>query len=90
MTPKIDDYVVIHSGLDLKTKAQCEIAILIDNQWENKIQSYAYINKKIVRTTLKIRRGYLTIIGTYATEEGKKEETEEFYETLQKQINKQK
>jgi exonuclease III len=31
-------------------------------------------------------RGHLTVIGVYAPEEGKMEETEIFYDTLQKQV----
>ena len=35
-----------------------------------------------------MQRGYLTLLAVYAPEDGKTEETEEFYETLQVQIDK--
>jgi len=35
-----------------------------------------------------LQRGYLTLLAGYAPEEGKTEQTEEFYETLQDQIDK--
>ena len=35
-----------------------------------------------------MRRGYLTLLAVYAPEEGKTEQTEEFYKTLQDQIHK--
>jgi len=35
-----------------------------------------------------LQRGYLTLLAVYAPEEGKAEQTEEFYETLQNQIHK--
>ncbi|KAF2900734.1 hypothetical protein ILUMI_05453 [Ignelater luminosus] len=73
-TKDLDDYVMIYSRVDL-TRAQCGVAILIDNDWNNKLQSYYHINERIVTTSPKIGRGYLTIIG----EEGKREATEKFY-----------
>lgn len=78
---------MIYSGVDMTKRAQCGVAILIHNRWRNKIESYTYINERLVITRLKISRGHLTIIGAYAPEEGKTEETELFYEELQKQIN---
>jgi len=35
-----------------------------------------------------LQRGYLTLLAVYAPEEGKTEQTEEFYEPLQDQIDK--
>ena len=35
-----------------------------------------------------MQRGYLTLLAVYAPEDGRTEETEEFYETLQVQIDK--
>lgn len=41
-----------------------------------------------ITTTLTVRfkicRNYLTMVGVHATKEGRKKESEEFYETLQK------
>jgi hypothetical protein len=46
------------------------------------------INERILQLRYKLQRGYLTLIALYAPEEGKLEQTEEFYETLQDQVNK--
>jgi exonuclease III len=79
---------MIYSGVPRNRRACCAVALLIDKEWKTKIQSYIFINKRIVIARLKINRGHLTVIGVYAPEEGKTEETEIFYEELQKQINK--
>lgn len=55
---------------------------------KNKMQSYSYINERIGTTRLKVNKGYLTIIGVYAPEKVNKEESENFYVKLQKQIDK--
>ena len=47
-----------------------------------------FINERILQLRYKLQRGYLTLIAVYAPEEGKLEQTEEFYETLQDQVDK--
>lgn len=64
------------------------VGILIDEKWKRKIESYVYINERIVIVRFKIDRGHLCVIGVYAPEEGRREDTEIFYEELQKQVNK--
>ena len=47
-----------------------------------------FVNERILQLRYKLQRGYLTLLAVYASEEGKTEQTEEFYETLQDQIDK--
>ena len=54
----------------------------------NKIGHYKFRNNRVIETRLKTQRGYLTILGVYAPTEGKDELNEEFYETLQKIMDK--
>jgi exonuclease III len=54
------------------------------------IESYAYINERIIIIRFRISKVPLTVVGVYAPEEGQKEETEQFYEQLQNEINKYK
>lgn len=86
-TKDLDGYVMIYSGVEGNKRASSGVAILIDHKWKTRIESYKYINERIVEVRFRISRGYLTIIGVYAPEEGKKEETDIFYETLQKVVN---
>jgi hypothetical protein len=47
-----------------------------------------FINERIFQLRYKVHTGYLTLLAVYAPEEGKTEQTEEFYEILQYQIDK--
>ena len=51
------------------------------------IKYIAYVSERIITVRIKIYRGYLTIKGVYAPEEGKAKETELFYEELQKHVD---
>ena len=46
------------------------------------------VNERILQLRYKLQRGYLTLLAVYAPEEEKTEQTEEFYETLQDQVDK--
>lgn len=60
-----------------------------DEKWKTGIESYTFINERIIITVhLKSVRGYLLVVDVYAPEYGKKAESEEFYEELQKIIMK--
>ena len=50
----------------------------------NNIDHYTFV----IETKLKTQRGHLTILGVYAPTEGRDELNEEFYETLQKILDK--
>jgi len=47
-----------------------------------------FVNERILQLRYKLQRGYLTLLAVYAPEEGKTEQTEDIYETLQNQIDK--
>jgi len=47
-----------------------------------------FVNERILQLRYKLQRGYLTLLAVYAPEEEKTGQTEEFYETLQDQIDK--
>ena len=60
-----------------------------DLKWNgNRIISYSFINERILVLRLKVKRGNMTVIATYATEDGRKEKLEAFYDTLQKEVDK--
>ena len=47
-----------------------------------------FVNERILQLRYKFQRIYLTLLAVCAPEEGKTEQTEEFYETLQDQTDK--
>jgi len=47
-----------------------------------------FVNERILQLRYKLQTGHLTLLAVYAPEEGKTEQTEEFYETLQDKIDK--
>lgn len=87
-TKELKDFVMIYSGVPQNKRACCGVAILVNNKWKNKIISYSFINERIVTCKFKIDRGHFTVIGVYAPEEGRKEETKIFYDELQKELTK--
>lgn len=86
-TDQIGKHIMIYSGVTAKQRAAKGVATIVDEKWKTRIESYAFIDERILTTIFKIPRGQLVVIGVYAPEEGKKEETAEFYEKLQKEIN---
>jgi len=61
---------------------------MIKDKFKKRIHSYVFVNERILQLRYKLQRGYLTLLDVYAPEEGKTEQTEEFYEALQDQIDK--
>ena len=61
---------------------------MIKNKLKRRIYSYTFINERFLQLRYKLQRRYLTLIAAYAPEEGKLEQTEEFYGTLQDKIDK--
>jgi hypothetical protein len=61
---------MIYSGVTQKQRAAKEAAILVDKNWTMKIESYAYINERIIIIRFRISRVHLTVVGVYAPEEG--------------------
>ena len=84
-TKETEHYTVIYSGVDRHTRG---VMILIHKSISNKIDLYKFWNDRIIETRLKTQLEHLTILGVYAPTEGRDELNEEFYETLQKLLDK--
>jgi len=80
--------MVIYSGVDRHTRGQSGVMIWIRKSISNKIDYYKFWNDRVIETRLKIQRGHLTILGVYAPTKVRDELNEEFYETLQKILDK--
>jgi len=85
---ELEDYVLLYSGVPTNKRAAAGVAIMIKTTLKKRIHSYMFINERILQLRYKLQRGYLTLIAVYAPEEGKLEQTEDFYETLQDQVDK--
>jgi len=85
---ELDDCILLYTGVPTNKRAAAGIAIMIKAKFTERIHSYMFVNERILQLRYKLRRGYLTLLAVYAPEEGKTEQTEEFYETLQDQIDK--
>ena len=79
---------VIYSGEDRHTRGQSRVMLWIRKSIPNKIDHYKFWNDRVIETRLKTQRGHLTILGVYAPTEGRDELNEEFYEKLQKIMDK--
>lgn len=84
---ELEDYIMLYSGVPGNKRASSGVAVLLRKEWKTRIHSYNFINDRIINVRIKVHRGYLTIVGIYAPEEGRKDESIEFYEHLQKHIN---
>jgi exonuclease III len=87
-TKETENYTVICSGVNRYTRGQSGVMIWIHKSISNKIEYYKFWNDRIVETRIKINRLYLTVLGVYALTESREESNEEFYETLQKILDK--
>jgi len=85
---EFEDYILLYSGVPTNKRATAGIAIMIKAKFKRRIHSYMFVNERILQLRYKLQRGYLTLLAVYAPEDGKTEQTEEFYETLQDQIDK--
>jgi hypothetical protein len=54
----------------------------------NKIDRYRFWNNRVIETRLKTQKGHLKMLAVYGVIEGRDELNEEFYETLQKILDK--
>ena len=84
----VENYAMFYSGVSQKQRAAKGVAIFIDKKWESRIKEVQYVSERIITLKLKHNRGYLVVVGVYAPEEGKKEETDDFYKTLQNIVDK--
>lgn len=84
---ELDNYILFYSGVPQEKRAAAGTAILILKKYRNRIHSYTIINERLLSIRIKIARGYLTVISVYAPEEGRKEESIQFYKDLQKHLD---
>jgi len=84
----IGNYTMLYSGVSQEIRAQSGVALIIDHKWTSRITSYSFVNDRTISVRLKTNRGHITIIGVYAPEEGREEETRRFYKQLQKEVDK--
>ena len=84
---ELEDYVLLYSGILTNKREAAGIAIMIKAKFKKRIHSYMFVNERILQLKYKLQRGYLTLLAVYGPEEGKTEQTEEFYETLQDQLD---
>jgi len=87
-TKMLGKYTMLYSGVSHKTRAQSDVALIIDQKWTSQITNYSFVNDHIITVRLKTNRGHITITGVYAPEEGREEETRRFYKQLQKEVAK--
>ena len=87
-TKETEHYTVIYSGVHRHVRGQSGVMIWIHKSISNNIDHYTFWNDRLIETRLKTQRGHLTTLGEYAPTEGRDELNEEFYETLQKILDK--
>ena len=58
----------------------------IHNKHRENIDSYNIWHERIVSARMRLKKDFLTIIGVYAPEEGREEQSEEFYKQLQRAV----
>ena len=85
---ELEDYILLYSGVPANRRAASGTAVMIKAKFKKRIHSYMFVIERILQLRYKLQRGYLTLLAVCGPEEGKTEQTEEFYETLQDQINK--
>jgi hypothetical protein len=73
--------------VDRHIRDQSEVMIWIHKSTSNKIDHYKLRNDSY-RNKTENTKGHLTILGVYGATEGREELSEEFYETLQKILDK--
>jgi exonuclease III len=86
-TKELQHFIQFYSGVTQEKRAASGVAILINNKFRNRIHSYNFISDRIINLRIKIARGYLTFICVYAPEEGKKNESIEFYKLLKRHLD---
>jgi hypothetical protein len=82
-TKETENFTVIYSGVNRYTRGQLGVMIWIHKSFRYKIAYYKFLNDRNYRKKTKTHWGHLTVLGVYAPTEGKKQKSEEFYETLQ-------
>ena len=79
--------IVIYSGENRSRRAQACAVIWTRKSIKNTIINYTYWSERIIEVK-QYRKREIIIFGLYAREEGNIEESENFYNILQKILNK--
>lgn len=79
-TKDLSEYLLIVSGVDEQERAKAGAGLIIYKKWQNRIRTYEYINKRILKVRCKIGREYSSVIGVYSPKEGRKQDNVIFYE----------
>ena len=87
-TKETEHFTFIYSGVDRNIRDQLGVLILIHKSISNKIKHHKFWNDGVIETRLKTQMEHLTILEIYASTKGRDELNEEFYETLQKILDK--
>jgi exonuclease III len=88
VTKDLRYYVLLYSDVNRNKTAAAGKVILVQQKWKNKIDSYSFVNERILTLRYTTTRGYMTMLGVYAPEEGKADETTQFHWDLQSEIDK--
>jgi hypothetical protein len=83
-----NNFIQVYSGVNANDRAHSGVMLMIHKSLKSNIDSYSYWSDTIIQERLKLSRGYLTVFCIYALTEGKEEESETFYNTLQQIWNK--
>jgi hypothetical protein len=83
----IGNYSMLYSAIPHETRAKSGVVLIRGNKWTSRITKDSFFNDHIIKVCLKTNRAHITIIGVYAPDEGREEETRRFYKQLQKEID---
>jgi len=84
---RYQNYILLYSGVEKNNRAVASIGV--HQKFENIMDEIEYLNKNIIRITIKRNTGKMLFISIYALDISKlKEEREIFFEELQETIDK--
>ncbi|XP_050455237.1 craniofacial development protein 2-like [Cataglyphis hispanica] len=82
-------YILKYSGPEKHRRATAGVGMLIKDKYKYSIEETSYTSERIMRVTLDIGREKIHLISVYAPDSNKSEkEIDDFYETLQEEIDK--
>ncbi|XP_050456668.1 craniofacial development protein 2-like [Cataglyphis hispanica] len=82
-------YILKYSGPEKHRRATAGVGMLSKDKYKYSIEETSYTSEKIMRVTLDIGREKIHLISVYAPDSNKSEkEIDDFYETLQEEIDK--
>ena len=85
----VEGYNLIYSGVSKEERAREGVGIIVSETLKNHITEWEPINSRIITAKIQIEKEKYTLIQIYApTEDKGKEERENFYQDLQRTINK--